>query len=44
MPLGIVFGIGVAVVAIGFVTAISLVIYRAVRSARDHEYRAYLEA
>ena len=44
MPFGIVFGIGVAVVAIGFVTVISLVIYRAVRSARDPEYRAYLEA
>lgn len=44
MPFGVVFGIGAAVVAIGFVTVISLVIYRAIRSVRDPEYRAYLEA
>ncbi len=44
MPFGVVFGIGVVVVAIGFVTVIGLVIYRAVRSSSDPEYRAYLEA
>jgi hypothetical protein len=44
MPFGIVFSVGVVIVAIGFVTVIGLVIYRAVRSARDPEYRAFLEA
>lgn len=44
MPFGVVFGIGFAVVAVGFGTVIGLVIYRAIRSAGDPEYRAYLEA
>jgi len=44
MPFGVVFGVGVVIVAIGFVAVTGLVIYRAVRSARDPEYRAALEA
>lgn len=44
MPFEVVFGIGVAVVAIGFVTVIGLVVYRAIRSARNPDYRAHLEA
>ena len=44
MPLGVVFVVGVVIVAIGFVAVTGLVIYRAVRSGRDPEYRAALEA
>jgi hypothetical protein len=44
MPFGVVFGVGVAIVGIGSVTVIGLVIYRAVRSARNPEYRASLQA
>ncbi|TDS80430.1 hypothetical protein CLV52_0993 [Amnibacterium kyonggiense] len=44
MSFEVMFDIGVVVVAAGFVTVIGLVIYRAVRSARDPEYRAALAA
>lgn len=44
MAFGVMFGIGVVVVAIGFVTVVGVVIYRAARSARDPEYRAALKA
>ena len=43
MPFEVMFGIAAAVVALGFAAVISLIIYNAVRSARDPEYRAHLE-
>ena len=43
MPFEVVFGFAAAVVALGFVAVIALIIYNAVRSARDPEYRAYLK-
>ena len=44
MPFEVVFGIAAAVIAAGFVSVVSLAVHGAVRSARDPEYRARLEA
>lgn len=44
MPFWIVFGFAAAVTGAGFVAVVALIVHRAIRAARDPEYRATIEA